>query len=219
MKKYKNIVLFALIALCSGCVNVGKAKLTEIDADTDFLKGKKIKVEGFAYDYVTVGEMTTGRGFNWGNGVFSKVSFGTPKSVKSHRVNLYISHFLEDHGVNVREEDYELIIKGLIPQREYDYSVRYWCLDFPLSLITLQMYYRQNGISTAGIRVYTKDGEFLKAYQIQKKGHYTTIGLPLHTVGVFEYRGYPIALDISTFSCVNHCMNQFLKDYKNGEFK
>ncbi|MCK5834138.1 MAG: hypothetical protein KAG98_00220 [Lentisphaeria bacterium] len=219
MKISRLMLLFLLTLLCTGCMKFYQTKIEEPDKQVEFLAHRNLKIEDFEYEYISESDHDSGLGFSGGIIPIVSTKFGNHSCYKSQRMNKYVTDLLESYKVNTRSADCEFIIEGLIPIREYNRSPKYYLLDVPLIVLTLQSYYVQHGHAEVEIRIYRKNREFVKSYHAKKKTVYSTIGVPFHTWGAFEYTCFPVALEMATKDCINRCLNQFFEDYRTGVLK
>ena len=211
--------MLLLTLLCTGCMKFYQTKIVTPDEKVEVLAHKNIKVENFEYEYISDSDHDSGLGLTGGLIPLASMKYGNHSCYKSKRMNKYVTDLLESYKVNTRARDYEFIIEGLIPIREYDRRFKYYLLDVPLIVLTLQSYYVQFGHAEVEVRIYRKNREFVKAYRAKKRTAYSTIGVPFHTWGAFEYTCFPVALEMATKHCINQCLNQFFEDYRTGVLK
>jgi len=217
--KIRHLSLVLVGLLLSGCMKFYQSKVEQVTEPTACVEHKKFKVEDFQYEYISDSDHDSGLGFGSGFIPLRTVKFNDHACYKSDRMHKYMTDLLESYKVNTRSKDFELIIEGSIPIRQYDRKARYYCLDLPIIFLTLQSYYVQYGKAEVEIRIYRSNREYVKSYRATKKTKYSTIGVPFHTWGAFEYTCFPVALEMATKDCLHHCLNQFLRDYKAGVFK
>ncbi|MCK5834139.1 MAG: hypothetical protein KAG98_00225 [Lentisphaeria bacterium] len=205
-------LLFGFV-LMTGCIKIYETKTDPQLENMDFFAGKKVKVEGFEYQYTSDSEYNTGGGVNLYDGQ-QNIRYGRERHNIDTRMFGYVSRLFEDKGMSVSDEDYDYIVQGFIPMREYNTIARYYCLELPLRILSLTMYSSQMGYSIVEIRLYDKEGNFIKEFTAQKETIYQTIGIPFHRAWHYPYEGYPVALESATMSALNKCLDKALIEMK-----
>jgi len=213
----KKLFLVCSCVLVSGCLKIHETKTDPQSISLDFFSGKKIKVEGFTYQYTSDSEYNTGGGVNLYDGA-QDIRYGRKPCNVDRRMLGYVRHLLEDKGVKVNDPDYDYIIQGFIPMREYNTVARYYCLEIPLKILSLFMYNSQMGYSIVEIRVYDREGNFIKEFSKEKETIYQTIGIPFHKYWHYPYEGYPVALESATMSALNKCLDAALSEMKTYDW-
>ena len=212
-----RLFLISCFVMLSGCIRVYETKVDQQSENMDFFAGKKVKVECFEYQYTSDSEYNTGGGVNLYDGR-QNIRYGRTGHNIDKRMFGYVTHLFEDKGMRVSNEDYDYIVQGFIPMREYNTIARYYCLELPLRILSLTMYNSQMGYSIVEIRLYDKDGNFIKEFTAQKETIYQTIGIPFHRAWHYPYEGYPVALESATMSALNKCLDKTLVEMKTYEW-
>lgn len=214
MKSFSYMLVFTSLLLFSGCISLDKSEVSTIS--TGEYKGKVI-LKGFTYTArIETGEVNSSYYVpNSSGGYTASGSSRIYNDVEMTDIRDYIQKTLEDQGFNMRSRNPTLVVEGDVTEIKLFPRVE---TELPLyfaGICTMGMAWSSRYEGKCSLRVYGKDGDLLKKYEVTPVYQHVAIS-------IVPFLAFLYATDESEKRARNfgaaEAINAFLKDYKTGIF-